>query len=73
VTNSLTLGSTSANPFTISVSGAATGFSNSSNYNWNILSLGSGSISGFNASNFTVSDYIVSVARSTPLFFEGLV
>jgi len=57
VTSAFDITATSESKFTINVagnSGNPTGFSNTGNYSWDILTLGSGSISGFDASKFNL-------------------
>jgi autotransporter-associated beta strand protein len=53
------ISATSGSKFTINVagnSGNPTGFANTGNYSWNILTLSAGSISGFDASAFTLNN-----------------
>ncbi|MCX6965131.1 MAG: autotransporter-associated beta strand repeat-containing protein, partial [Verrucomicrobia bacterium] len=49
----LTLNNTAANPFTITLHGTPTGWSNTGNYSWNLIS--AASQTGFNSGNFAVN------------------
>ncbi len=65
---------TSGSKFTINVggnSGNPTGFSNTGNYSWDILTLNSGTISGFDPSKFNLVNNFVGSSGSLSLTSDG--
>ena len=74
VTNNFDIAATSASPFTITIggnSGTPTGFSNNGSYSWDILTLGSGSITGFSADKFTLTNNLAGITGAFSLNSNG--
>ena len=74
VTNNFDIAATPASPFTITIggnSGPPTGFSNNGSYSWDILSLGSGSITGFSADKFTLTNNLAGITGAFSLTSTG--
>jgi autotransporter-associated beta strand protein len=74
VTSAFDITATSESKFTINVagnSGNPTGFSNTGNYSWDILTLGSGSISGFDASKFNLVNNFTGSSGTLSLTSDG--
>ena len=74
VTSAFDITATSESKFAINVggnSGNPIGFSNTSNYSWDILTLGSGSIIGFDASKFNLVNNFVGSSGTLSLTSDG--
>ena len=74
VSNNFDIAATSASPFTITIggnSGTPTGFSNNGSYSWDILTLGGGSITGFSADKFTLTNNLAGITGAFSLTSTG--
>jgi len=71
VNNNFAITADSLSPFTITASGAPVGFISTRNFSWEILSLGNGTISGFDASAFTLVNNITGATGTFSITSDG--